>query len=51
MKEKKKIYNEKKKNLLCRTVLGYCPNYIVKKKNLYCKAELYCSLRKKKIVL
>ena len=44
----KKIFIMKKKKNLCRTVLGYCPNYIVKKKKLYCKAELYCSLRKKK---
>ena len=35
----KNIYNEKKKNL-CRIVLGYCPNYIVKKQNLYCKDEI-----------
>ena len=28
--------NEKKKNLVQKPFLGYCPNYIVKRKFLYC---------------
>ena len=35
-----------KKKIGAKTVLGYCPNNIVKKKNFYCKVSIVLQLKR-----
>ena len=40
---------KKEKNFVMQNRFGLLPKLYCEKKILYCKAELYCSLRKKKL--
>ena len=45
----KKIHNEKKKKFVVQNRFRLLPKLYCEKKNLYCKAGLYCSLGEKKL--